>query len=137
MGRELGGDKQIYHVFARYHRVWLLPMVEVRPGAEIKAEDLEATAADVKADGFLLIFKEWPADEWMSAMNDRLRASKLRVLVGVVDAADGVTQVRGLARGLDLTAGNEDILKLKLLQQADLAKLAGGLAGEGPVMIGY
>ena len=132
-----GGDRQIYHVFARYHRVWLLPMVEVRPGAEVKPEDLEAKAAEAKADGFLLIFKEWPADAWMTATQERLRASKLRVIVGVVDAAGGITQVRGLARGLDLTAGNEDILKMKLMQKTDLAKLAGGLAGEGPVMIGY
>lgn len=130
-------DKQIYHVFARYHRVWMVPFVEVQQGADIRPEDVEARGAEINADGFLLVFKEWPGDEWFASFRDRMRNSKLRILIGVVDSKDGVAHLRPAGRGFEFTGGREDPVDLRITPRASLGDMASTLDDGKPIMIGY
>lgn len=130
------GDRQIFRVYARYHRLWLLPVVQVPRGTSVAADMLLQQAARHQTDGFLLLFDKMPDDAWFDAMNEALRGAPCHVLACEVDAASKMARVRGVGRGLDLFNGAPESRELSVMQQAELP-VSGALPADLPVMIGY
>ena len=129
-------DKQIYHVFARYHRVWLVPFVEVRAGADLRPEDIEARGSEINADGFVIVFKEWPGDEWYASFREKMRLSKLRILIGTVDPQGGVARLRPIGRGFEFVGGRDDAIEVKVAPRSSIQELSATDDGK-PMMLGY
>ncbi len=130
------GDRQIYDVFAKYHRMWVTPFVDCRSTIGVLPDDLEARAKETGADGFVLMFKEWPGDEWIQSMRQRMKASHLRILIASVDKSGRVARVQPVARGGEFTNGTGDAVEVRISRRADL-KDAAEIADAGPLMIGY
>lgn len=130
-------DRRIYDIFARYHRIWLTPFVDCQSPSAVLPQDLEARAAEASIDGFILMFKEWPGDEWVVSMRDRMRESKLRILVVSVDATGRSARVRPIARGGDFLSGAAGEPQDMLIVRRAEFKDGGASAPMQPVMIGY
>lgn len=130
------GDREIYNVFARYHRMWMTPFVDCRSPLGVLPEDLEAHAKEIGADGFVLMFKDWPGDEWVASLRQRMKASKLRILVAAVDKSGRTARMMPVARGGDFTSGTGEAVEVRIVRRSAL-KDPGEVSTADPVMIGY
>jgi tetratricopeptide (TPR) repeat protein len=129
-------DRQIYDVFARYHRTWLTPFVDCRAAVGVLPDDLEAKARESGADGFILMFKEWPGDEWVASLRQRMKASTLRILVASVDKTGRLARMMPVARGGEFTNGTGDAVEVRIVRRSDLKEDV-ELSSPDPLMIGY
>jgi hypothetical protein len=130
-------DRQIYSVFARYHRLWLAPFVECKASSGVQPGDLEARALETGADGFILMFKEWPGDEWVASLRDRMRASSLRILVASAGKDGRVARALPVAQGNEFGNGTGDAMEVRIVRRSDLQGAEGVSSGTDPTMIGY
>ncbi|MBM4156032.1 MAG: tetratricopeptide repeat protein [Lentisphaerae bacterium] len=128
-------DRRIYDVFARYHRMWMTPLVDCRASAGVISDDLEAKAKEAGVDGFILMFKEWPGDEWVASVRQRMKGSSLRIMVAAVDKT-GRARMQPVARGGEFTNGTGDPIDVRIVRRGDL-KDAAEVSSPDPVMLGY
>ncbi|MCX7817650.1 MAG: polysaccharide deacetylase family protein [Kiritimatiellae bacterium] len=127
-------DPAVYHIFARYHRIWLLPMVECRSAAGAVPSEIEGRVRQVNADGLVLAFRTWPGDDWISALAERLAASGLTIIVLGMDTAAQSARCAVISGG-SVDRGEGDGLRLRIARRASLTPA--DLAGFEGLLIGY
>ena len=131
-----GGDREINKLFARYYRLWLTPVVECQAPSAVKPEALEVRAKETGADGFILKFKEWPGDPWVTSLRQAMKDSSLRLIVATGNASNAVTRIQPVARGIEFTAGVGQPSNARMIRRAGLANDA-VLAAQEPLLIEY
>jgi len=127
-------DPSIYQVFARYHRVWLLPMVDCRTVASVLPSDIQARTTDLKLDGLTLVFQNWPGNEWITALADRLATSPLTVIVLGMESSGTSARIAVISGGT-VDFGFETSDRVKVVRRAGLS--AEDLSGLEGLLIGY
>lgn len=127
-------DPSTYQLFARYHRVWLLPMVECRNIAGATAAELETRARELKVDGMTLVFHTWPGNDWCVALADRLATSPLTIVVLAMATTGQSARVAIISGGI-VDFGGEQETTLRVVRRAALTPA--DLAGFEGVLIGY
>ncbi len=131
-----GSDRDINKLFARYYRLWLIPVVECQALSALKPETFETRARQMGADGFILMFKEWPGDPWVASLGQAMKESSLRLIVASMNASNAVTRVQPVARGAEFTGGTGESSNVRFIRRSGAADDA-VLAGQEPLLIAY
>ncbi len=131
-----GSERDINKLFARYYRLWLIPVVECEAPAALKPELFETRAQQTGADGFVLMFKEWPGDRWVASLAQAMKESSLRLVVASMNASNAVTRIQPVARGAEFTAGAGESSSVRFIRRSGAADDA-VLAGQEPLLIAY
>jgi len=96
---EYSGDKELFRLFCRYYRFWLMPTVAVADIGGVDAMSIRAFADREKLDGVILMVEQWPGKAWFERMNSELSGSGLK-LVLAMSAGDGSSiRMQGLGSG--------------------------------------
>lgn len=127
-------DFSIYQIYARYHRIWLLPMVECRGLTGVIPADLETRGKELKLDGFTLMFRMWPGDDWVTALAERLAESPMTIIVLGLDPA-GQSARAALVRGGLAEFGDDSHRHLRIASRTTLTTT--DLSGFQGLLIGY
>ncbi|MDD5677386.1 MAG: polysaccharide deacetylase family protein [Kiritimatiellae bacterium] len=110
---QIGADEMIVRIFALYHRMRLLPMVEMRT-PEISGKLLVKTAKDNHVQGLILLFPEMPPQEWFEQMERDLETSPMDIIAVVPDKQNQVAYVRNVSLGYSVFPESDQVRVVQL-----------------------
>lgn len=129
------GDKQLYRLFARYNRFWLMPIVEIVSAENIEIERLLANADRYNADGFILMLETWPSDSWIANFEVALRESGLKVILARVGSEAERIQMLGLGPARAVFSNRHEPVSFPLLSGEDIEDASGYDNRNNPMII--
>ncbi|MFW5870979.1 MAG: tetratricopeptide repeat protein [Verrucomicrobiota bacterium] len=95
-GGSYPGRKHIYYLFAKYHKVSLLPVVRVAEGAVVEHSRLIDKMESVEADGFCILFNEMPSSRWINGLKRDVANLRYKVMLGIYGPGGDVIRVNEL-----------------------------------------
>lgn len=108
-------EDRLFRLFGRYHRMRLLPVVEVLSGPDRPVRDVVQRARRHAVDGLILQFNSMPSEEWFEDMREQVGLSRLDIIVMVVDRERDVVKFRALGGAVDFFHGHTDEQPVRLI----------------------
>ncbi len=99
---DIVNEDVIVRMVARYHRIRLLPLVQMADFDLLSGEDLSRAARAHHVAGFVLQFDQMPPDAWFERLTRQLESDPVNVLAMVVDARKGIVRLREINLGVGL-----------------------------------
>lgn len=104
----LSQEDRLFRLFTRYHRIRLMPVVEVLSGPEMPVRDLVKTIHDNGLDGVILLYPSMPSEKWFEEMRKLIDMNPVDVLVMTTDTERRTAQCRALGASVDLLFSSGD-----------------------------
>ncbi|MBI2438794.1 MAG: polysaccharide deacetylase family protein [Lentisphaerae bacterium] len=103
--KTMGPNEMTVRMFCSYHRIRLLPLIQMEFEETIGADLLKKTADELRVRGFVLLPTRMPSDAWFAQLTRQLEASPLDILVVAPDMKKGVAKVREVNLGIGIFPG--------------------------------
>lgn len=111
----------IIRMFARYHRIRLLPLVQMADCDVLTGELLAQTARQQHLAGFILQFDELPPNDWFERITRQLEFNPLNVVAMAIDENKGQVRLREINVGVGLFPASDRMRVLPLVPSALIA----------------
>jgi len=110
-----GEEERLLRLFTRYHRLRLMPVVEVLSSPDDPVRDVVAQARQHSVNGFVLLFNELPPERWFEEMRKQIDLNPVDILVMALDKENGVVQCRPMGASVDLFHGTGNTWPMRLM----------------------
>lgn len=128
------GDKELYRLFSRYYRFWLMPTVKVGNIASVDALDIKTMAEEYRVDGFVLMLDDWPREEWIEKMNAGLSGSDVKLVIARMDSSMESVALQGLGAGREIFSNRSISRDYRVYNSIELPEAAKSVNRNNPLV---
>lgn len=107
----------IIRMFTRYHRMRLLPVIQMADYDMMTGDILSKTARKNHVAGFIMQFDEMPPDAWFDRLTRQLESDPVDVMAMVVDERKGSVRLREINLGVGLFPSVDQTRVLPIVPQ--------------------